>query len=182
MWDQNTFGAKEIRTDLLDLDTRNPRLTRELGEDASQEKVIAKLWQLFALDELALSICSNGFWRNEPLYAVKTGTRYTVIEGNRRLATVKILLDSKLRSQLKATDLPVAPPAVLKTLHELPVVVYPSRELAWPLLGFRHINGPVKWDPWAKARYIQQVHETHGVPLSQIAKRIGDRNATVFRL
>ncbi len=182
LWDQSTFAVQEIETDRLDLDTRNPRLTRELGADASPDRVVAKLWQSYALDELALSICSNGFWRNEPLYAVGAGGRYTVIEGNRRLATVKLLLDEDLRNQLKANDLPKAPREVIETLRTLPVVVYPSRELAWPLLGFRHINGPVRWDPWAKARYIQQVHELHSVPLEEIAKRIGDQNATVFRL
>jgi ParB-like chromosome segregation protein Spo0J len=50
-----------------------------------------------AVDEVALSIAENGFYRHEPLYAARESGKLNVVEGNRRLAAVKLLRDEKLR-------------------------------------------------------------------------------------
>ena len=56
------------------------------------------------------------------------------------------------------------------------------RESLWTSVGFRHIHGVKTWDSYSKARYIAEVTEKYGVPLTEIAQRIGDRHATVKRL
>ena len=43
-------------------------------------------------------------------------------------------------------------------------------------------TGPAKWSSYAKAEYIAEVHRSFGVPLSDIARQIGDRHKTVERL
>ena len=44
------------------------------------------------LEEIAQSFMDHGFFRNEPLIVTRVnGQGYTVIEGNRRLATLKVL-------------------------------------------------------------------------------------------
>ena len=57
-----------------------------------------------------------------------------------------------------------------------------SRQAAWQLLGFKHVNGPAKWGSYAKAKYIAQVHNCFGIELSKIAEQIGDANKTVKKL
>jgi hypothetical protein len=49
-------------------------------------------------------------------------------------------------------------------------------------VGFRHINGIKPWDSFSKAMYIAEVYEHYGIPLSEIARRIGDYHSTVKRL
>jgi hypothetical protein len=49
-------------------------------------------------------------------------------------------------------------------------------------MGFKHVNGPQEWDSIAKAEYIAHVHEEFDVPLSEIARTIGDQHDTVRRL
>jgi hypothetical protein len=61
-------------------------------------------------------------------------------------------------------------------------VIRTTRRDAWQYLGFKHVNGPAKWESYSKAQYIAQVHNDFGVPLDEIARQIGDRHRTVQRL
>jgi hypothetical protein len=173
--------AQMIPVEKLDLDLMNPRLT-SLSGVRTQDTLLAMLWEEGALDELALSIYENGYFSEEPLIAIKDGARIVVVEGNRRLATVKLLRSEQLRNRLRATDLPKLSKSQLEALDELPVCIYPNRKTLWPYLGFRHVNGPMTWDSWSKAQYIAQVSRDFGLKLDDIAKSIGDKNQTVARL
>ena len=58
-----------------------------------------------------------------------------------------------------------------------------DREDARSFLGFKHINGPAKWDAYAKARFAAEWYDTsRGTSLSEIAKAIGDRHDTIKRM
>jgi len=176
----STNAIRRLPTDDLDLDPQNPRLVGHTEQ--SQEALIKILWEDGALDEIALSIKENGFFDEEPLLTVSENGRWVVVEGNRRLATVKILRSDSLRSMLRASDLPTLPPSVRERLGTLPTLVYPNRKSLWSYIGFRHVNGPMTWDSFAKAKYIADVHNKFGIDLAQIALSIGDKNQTVERL
>jgi hypothetical protein len=170
----------------LRLDPENPRLAsgRDGGAQLSQTELVRRLWTETAVDEVAMSIARNGYFSGEPLLVIDdpTSDDLIVVEGNRRLAALKLLLDDHLRAEVKATELPSLGDRARSGLREIPVRVYPSRESLWSYLGFRHINGTKPWDAFSKAKYVADVHESFGVALSEIADRIGDRNATVTRL
>ncbi len=169
------------------LDAENPRLASGIG-GATQEDLLKVLWTEMAVDEVAFSIASNGFFREEPLLVipgdkVKGGKgKFIVVEGNRRLAAVLLLRDTKLRERLKATELPTIDSKRHSDLNTVPVFRYPDRESLWTFCGFRHINGAKPWDAFSKAQYVATVKEEYGVSLDEIAKKIGDRHATVKRL
>jgi hypothetical protein len=172
--------------DNLLLDERNPRFASEL-EDTSQDSIVRVLWRDFSVDEVALSIAANGFFREEPLLVVprnedKPDGKFVVVEGNRRFAAVLLLRDTKLRTKIKATNLPQISNEAIAALAQVPVSKYASRQEIWRYLGFRHINGPQPWDSFSKAMYVASVHDEHGISLDEIADSIGDRHATVKRL
>jgi hypothetical protein len=144
--------------------------------------LLETLWKNQSLDELALSIAQNGFFNEEPLFVVKEEGKFIVVEGNRRLATVKLLLDDEIRRKLRATDLPSLTQIQKAELETVPVSIYTDRRDLWAYIGFRHVNGPLTWDSWPKAQYIALVHNTFGVDLDQIALSIGDKNQIVKRL
>lgn len=163
-------------------------LASGITEDG-QEGLLKVLWTEMAVDEVAFSIAANGFFAEEPLFVIPGNQqkkdekdKYIVIEGNRRLAAVILLRDKKLREKLKATDLPVITEEQRKSLDEIPVSIYPNRESLWTYAGFRHINGAKPWDPFSKAKYVATVHEEYGIPLRELAAKIGDRHTTVIRL
>src|SRR5439155_8518065 len=180
------MDIEPIKVDDLKLDPQNPRLT-SLNEDSSQFDLLKTLYTEMSVDEIALSIAENGYFNEEPLFVIKDTKEkgrqtYVVIEGNRRLAAIKLLCDDALRKKVEATDLPSISAAAKGKLKELPCVVYSTRRELWQFLGFRHINGVKPWDAYSKANYVAEVHENYKIPLEEIAQRIGDRHATVKRL
>jgi hypothetical protein len=57
-----------------------------LGETGlTQGEILERLWRRFAVDEIAMSIATNGFFGYEPLFVVIEDGRKIVVEGNRRL-------------------------------------------------------------------------------------------------
>ena len=163
----------------LAFDTENPRLAGfDVPDDESQ--LIRVLWEAMDVQELVLSIAASGYFPHEPVIVDRESGRNVVIEGNRRLAAVKLLLRPSLGSDLNA-DIPRLGKERKKTLKEIPTLSS-TREDAWRYLGFKHVNGPAKWGSYAKARYIADVHREYGVPLDEIARQIGDTHNTVRRL
>lgn len=163
----------------LRFDARNPRLSED--EDVSQAELLMRLWRDFAVDELALSIAANGFFPHEPLFAAEEDGELVVVEGNRRLAAVRLLRHATLRADVGATDLPRISKRRAAELESLPVVVCPRADI-WQYVGFKHVNGPQAWRSHSKAQYIAWVHNELDVPLPDIAEQIGDKHHTVRRL
>lgn len=167
----------------LAFDLRNPRLPEyDLAGDAAETDVIRILWDAMDVKELVMSIAASGFFRHEPLVVAREGGRNVVIEGNRRLAAVKLLRGRELAGELDlASSIPPIGREARAALKELPTV-RATRESAWRYLGFKHVNGPAKWSSYAKSRYVAQVHRQFGVGLDDIARQIGDTHNTVRRL
>ncbi|HXD55890.1 MAG TPA: ParB N-terminal domain-containing protein [Solirubrobacteraceae bacterium] len=175
-----TPASQRIDEQDLRFDAHNPRIA---GDDpgASQEELLLTLWRDFAVDELALSIAANGFFDHEPLFAAPQDGHFVVIEGNRRLAAVRLLRHRALRASVGATDLPVIGKRAVAMLETLPVIVA-EREDVWQYVGFKHVNGPQVWRSHSKAQYIAWVHNDLKIPLEEIARQIGDKHRTVRRL
>ncbi len=107
--------------------------------------------------------------------------KYVVVEGNRRVATVKLLLDPRLRETLKVAGFPEVAAGRREELARIPSVLYPTRDEIVPYLGFRHITGVKTWEPYFKARYISRLLD-QGLTLEQIEQSIGDDASTVKKL
>lgn len=167
--------------DKLLLDTKNPRLAEYTSETSNQRDVLKTLWREMAVDEIALSIATNGYFPYEPLFAENVGGKLVVIEGNRRLAAVQALRDPAILKDLGGLTFPELSEPVRASLDQLPVIVC-TRDEMWQYLGFKHVNGPQNWESYAKAQYIAWVHNDLRIPLEVIARTIGDRHATVARL
>lgn len=170
-----------VPVEKLILDSLNPRLS-ERDTTGGQDEIIRTLWREMAVDEIAWSIANNGYFEHEPLIAEKLEDgKFLVIEGNRRLAAVRLLLDDKLRRKIGVKDLPRINAQRRKEISELPVVET-KRSKIWPYVGFKHVNGPQPWESSSKAYYIALVHNKFNIRLDQIAKQIGDQHFTVRRL
>lgn len=167
----------------LRFDPNNPRIkhgAEDPGKQLTQPEILRILWRDFAVDEVALSIAANGYFQHEPLFVAHEGSEQVVIEGNRRLAAVRILLNPALRREVGADSLPKITKAAQEELKWLPVIEC-KRADVWQYIGFKHVNGPQAWLSYAKAQYTAWVHNTLGVSLDDIANQIGDQHMTVKR-
>ena len=169
------------RTADLAFDRRNPRLTEfALTRTTTDEEIIQILWDTMDVNELVLSIAASGFYPHEPLIVTREQDANVVIEGNRRLAAVKVLLDPTIISPSNVA-IPHLSRDGRRALKQIPVLES-TRHASWRHLGFKHVNGPAKWGSYAKSRYIADVHRNYSVSLDEIAKQIGDTHRTVQRL
>ncbi|OPZ23950.1 MAG: hypothetical protein BWZ03_00336 [bacterium ADurb.BinA186] len=173
------FVSEKVKD--LHFDLQNPRLV-ECGIKTTdgQDEILEILWKAMDAKEIAMSIVANGYFQNDPLIVAEESGQKIVIEGNRRLAALKALLnrDALLK---KLPGIPEVTPEILAGIKEVPVTIQ-SREDSWKFLGFKHVNGPAKWGSYAKARYIAKVKNDYGVSLDQIGKQIGDTHRTVEKL
>jgi hypothetical protein len=196
----------DVPIERLELDPENPRFPKNL-RDKQPTEVIEILKSLFDLDELAQSMAENGYFDEEPLVAVPINipkvflnqdslklinnqdylnfisneAHFTVVEGNRRLATVKILLSDKLRGDLKIKNWPQISDEVKKDLSVLPVIIYRDRDEVLRYMGVRHIAGIKKWEAFSRALYISELLDA-GLKISEIQQQVGDRSSSVIKL
>jgi len=182
---------KEIRKEAIEnllLDNENPRFAGALiGK--SENDVIKKLSEEKNLGELIQSFLENGYYEAEPLLVVcdqKSKGKYRVIEGNRRVAAIKILLDENRMKEfgyLAVNKKYFVSEKIKKELtNEIPIQVYENKQALWSYLGYRHIKGARPWDPYSKTLYILSIFEDYNESLEEIASRIGDTNVTVYKM
>jgi hypothetical protein len=158
-----TFEKKTISVGKLMLDTANPRHE----EVASQKEAITALIESERqkLVVLANDILENGASPIDRLLVVKDGRNYIVVEGNRRLAVVRILKNpvlaegTSIESQMKrlaAKGLPLP--------TEFDCAVAPSRKEARHWMVLRHGGesegaGVVPWNAMAANRFAKPGRE-----------------------
>jgi hypothetical protein len=203
-----------IPLDRIDLDNENPRLAEEYKK-ATQPDLLKVLYEDFNLDEIAFSMAENGYFDEEPIVVIPktipkginfksenvaqvqdqlekliktTDLRFVVVEGNRRIATSKLLTDATQRNVLKIRDQFFPKPKdryVEEDLKTIPSIVYPDRTNLSPYLGVRHIIGLLKWDAFAKALFLSKRIEAAAKNASiddaieQIQRQTGDRSDTI---
>lgn len=174
-------AATRMRVSELSFDVANPRLTEfDLTTNSTEQEIIQILWDAMDVREIVMSIAASGFFQHEPVIVARENGKNIVIEGNRRLAAVKVLLNPELASILNIR-IPDISDEIRRDIRRIPTL-QSTREQAWRYLGFKHVNGPAKWGSYAKSRYIADVHRSFGVALQDIAGQIGDTHQTVQRL
>ena len=168
------------------LDTGNPRLPDEY-RDASQAELLVYIEKQYDLEELGWSMVVHGYFSEEPLLVVPVSTdteKRIVVEGNRRLATLKLLTDKQSRTLIgKSIWTELAQLAVEegKDLTRAPVREYETRVQLLEYLGFRHVSGLMQWEAEAKARFVYQLVTDYGYGFDHIARTIGSRPDAIRR-
>src|SRR5580692_11632967 len=92
--------TKKISTDLLDFDPDNPRLVEDGTKNPSEEHIIGLLAETADLSEVVESIAANGYFDIEPLIVLFVKDRFRVLEGNRRLAAIRLIQKPALAKTL----------------------------------------------------------------------------------
>ena len=159
----------------LQFDLKNPRTPDR--DFASEDDVLEYLTKYCDVDELVTSILSSNWVDYEPLIVQRKTN--IVLEGNRRLAALRLLTNPATREKLgyrlpNDGGIPQLP-------NEVRVRWVNDRTEARSFIAFKHINGPFKWDALAKAKYAATWLD-EGVPAETVARQIGDTHNTVLRM
>lgn len=169
---------ENVQVDALKLDLDNPRFVGL--ELASEDDMVRYLYDQADLREMLLSILDSGYLDFEPI-VVERGTN-KVLEGNRRIAALRLIRDAGLRERI-GIELPGVPQNLNSAKPDtVRAVLVDSAGEARRFIGFKHINGPQKWDAMSKAKYAADWHRTEGTSLEEISRALGDTFNTVTRL
>lgn len=170
----------------LDFDRNNPRFPQKIAQGPVED-----LLQRFVRDERLLeiveSIGNHGFFPGEPLLVVPDGRgRYRVVEGNRRLAALK-LLSNELEPPTGRTSIEDAVAAAEFRPDEVPCLAFDDENEILRYLGFRHITGIKAWSALQKARYAELMYQKYKTlpedeGLRLLARETGSRRDTVGQM
>lgn len=170
---------KHLPVDLLDFDPENPRFPPEVAKGDIDE-LIERFVRDERLLEVISSIADQGYFEGEPLLVVKHKTRYHVIEGNRRLAALKLLAghvdvpDGRISIEEVCENAENRP-------EKVPCLIFENSTQILRYLGFRHITGIKSWSSLQKARYLKRMRDTFyrefegRDQLKRLAREIGSR-------
>ncbi len=183
------YYEKNIPIENLILDNENPRLPDYLygkGEDKIIEHMLLEESTL----ELMQAIGEKGFFKGEQLLVVQEQSgNYKVVEGNRRLTSVKLLNDPSLAT---------AQEGLVNRIHEgadktilpiegLPCMVFEKDEDIHDYLGYRHVTGIQPWNLKQKAKYLSYLRNKNFKELNlddasnELRKIIGSKKPVVKR-
>lgn len=140
----------------------------------------------FDLGSLKDSIRTNGYIPVEQIVVVpyddddQDNKRYLVIEGNRRAASLQILLDESTSGAVDLTD------KVKESIEQVSVVLLKGHEdeigsYQRTLMAIRHVAGIREWGPYQQAKLVVEMFEEEGASLGAVAQKIGISSREVAR-
>jgi hypothetical protein len=187
----NTLNAPELKqlpVSLLDFDPNNPRFSPEIA-GGPEEELIERFIREERLLEIVNSIADQGYFQGEPLLGVPVlhSDRYHIIEGNRRLAALK-LLNGLTKVPEGRASIEEACEKALNKPTEVPCLIFDNEDAILRYLGFRHITGIKSWSSLQKARYIKKLRDKFYLNIEQkqqmiaLAREIGSRSDYVAQM
>jgi len=160
---KSRFPIKSIKIVDLILDVKNPRFEDQDSQRQAIQKMVDEIG--LKLFNLAEHITKNNTSPIENLIVTKSksGKKYIVLEGNRRIAAMKLATEAQLVNSL---DIPKKLADKFRKLNSksssIPTEIYcavaPSRKAARPWIELRHTGendgvGVINWNGVATARF-----------------------------
>jgi hypothetical protein len=179
------FEAQDISVSKLLLDPNNYRFldrkkfkkksANRFHEDLVQRATLESLEQSYQLDELKHSIITNGYVPMERIivirYPAKSGY-FLVVEGNRRVASLKSILKEQSDGVRELT-------ATQKTsFSKIPCAVLISsgtilKHAERIIMGIRHIAGPKEWGAYQQALLVSELKDDEHLEFKEIGETLG---------
>lgn len=171
MVNYNDWKTKDIAVTSLLLDPLNPRIP-EADENLSQRKLIEFLLEHDKVYDLAKEIVDKGYFPTEALIGVEIGNKKYILEGNRRLAALKLLINPDgAPASLKKKFITLSERADLSVVKKVKVVLAPSREAAAPMLLAKHTGLQVRgWSRIMQAKFYKQLLDD-GISVRELSKQ-----------
>jgi hypothetical protein len=171
MINYSTWQTKPIRVVDINLDPENPRIppTPALLSELELIHLFCRHYQTY---ELAKSIAEDGYFPDERIVVVEKDEKYIVLEGNRRISSLKILNNPDLApDEMKSKFQKIAETVDKKIISKCDAIVAPNRTVATKLILEKHTQSSVlKWSPVMKAEFYRKLNE-QGTSLIDISKQ-----------
>ncbi len=169
------YTVETLSIDDLWFDPANPRIhselekSRHLSANELQEKIRGILDEKGKVGTLKSAITDAEGPLDPLLVKPRAEGGYVVIEGNRRLAAYKTIIDEGADSGL------------IKKLQTIPCELFASisPEQEFALLNILHLRGRKKWSAFEKANYLYRQWEYFRGDIEEVAKLASERPSSV---
>ncbi len=184
--------SEAIKVSDLVFDDENPRFPKEIASGPS-DQLLERFIRDERLQEIVDSIGNHGFFPGEPLLVIEIdksssnqNQTYKVVEGNRRLAALK-LLTKELPPPEGRSSIERSVDSAKYRPESVPCLIFDDDKEVLRYLGFRHITGIKAWGALQKARYVERLWGAYSklpveVGLKALAKEIGSRSDYVGQM
>lgn len=182
--DYSTWDTFEYKVSSLQLDINNPRI-RHMGEGLNQTQVLKILLEKEKIYELAKKISEEGYFvGEEPIICIESNKK-VVLEGNRRVASLKLLQNPK--KYLSTAKANILLQNILK--NNIPIDDYkircyiaPNRLLANPIIYERHKGDAVhKWRTGNQYSFVAEMYEKDGLSIDDICEVLNETRGNVLK-
>jgi ParB-like nuclease family protein len=174
---------KTVEVTKLLFDPNNPRLPSTF--DGDQRQIFRFLVDEIGVEDLLNSIAASGVIEGDPIIAraAERNDEYYVIEGNRRIAALKLLNGEKIRDGQTEPTVPAIANGVTESLRNVTIQLGWENDKLEAYLGYKHVTATREWPPEAKARFVLKHCNNDFSPenLSRFAKRLGTKLPTLRR-
>jgi len=179
------FEPQDISVSKLLLDPNNYRFldrkkfkkkaANRSHEDSVQRATLESLEQSYQLDELKHSIMTNGYVPMERVIVVPYTAKpdyFLVVEGNRRVAALKSLLNEeqegvRVLTATQRASFAKIPCAVLKSTGQS------LKHAERIIMGIRHIAGPREWGAYQQALLVGELKDDEDHDFKEIGEMLG---------
>ena len=172
-----------VKVSNLLFDPQNPRLPSEIGP--TEKSIFRFLVDEIGVDDLLNSIASSGVIEGDPIIArpSEVDGKFYVIEGNRRLAALKILNGEKIGDGQAEPTAPAITPSAQASIRQVTVQTGWEEDQLEAYLGYKHVTATREWSPEAKARFVLEKckGDFSNDNLTKFAKRLGTTLPTLRR-
>ncbi|MGC2108330.1 MAG: ParB N-terminal domain-containing protein, partial [Candidatus Korobacteraceae bacterium] len=178
-----TIETKEVEIKQLLFDPHNPRLPELLGKN--QTEMFRFLVDDIGIQDVLQSIASSGMIEGDPIIAreAEEADQFYVVEGNRRLAALKLLNGEKIGDGEAEPSVPEISGPAAPTIKKVKIQLGWTEQDVDAYLGYKHVTATREWPPEAKARFLigRAKGDFSSENLGAFAKRLGTTLPTLKR-
>ncbi len=146
---------KYLSLDKLKFNKKHIRL-KQFNKRQTNDEIIKYYYNYLSIKNLILSIGQNGYFGIEPLIVIKDKNKYKVLDGNLRLASLRILnnptiVDDSINKILNET---------IEQPIEIPCLIINKYTNVNEMIGYKHINNSHSWNISEKIEYIIEYYKS----------------------
>jgi len=164
---QEKWKEQKLKVSDLVLDTKNIRLGTEYG---SQDEIINDLFINESAMDILENIAQNGYYPDEPPVVIKEQEKFVVLEGNRRIVSLKAMISPSIAPAKYETKINKIMGAY-SPIESINVHIATSRDEAMEYLASKHTKTTRL--PWSTLRqaYFYYAQKEKGQSVEKLIER-----------
>lgn len=180
--DYSNWDRYDYKVSALKLDPHNPRIGQ--NQNLNQTQIVKFLIDNFKAYEPAKKIAREGYMVNESPIVTLESNKKIVVEGNRRVAALKIIENpSKFLSNVKAKTIEqLKIKNNIKNGQKVTCIIAPNRIMTSAIIYTRHKGEVVqRWKSGDQYTFVANLHYDAGMSINDISEELSENRSDILK-